>query len=133
MGANRALLGAAKLVVLGKWPAAAIGDRETESVVVGNRRRAAAASGLEVANYIVVYRLIATINFKMAPGGVIPMHTCPGGSEVLIILQGSICAVFISSSANTVYLKNLKEGIARFSLRGYCTPNWMLVKVQHLP
>ncbi|XP_056172644.1 germin-like protein subfamily 3 member 3 [Syzygium oleosum] len=46
----------------------------------------------------------------MAPGGDILMHTHPGTSEVLIVLQGPICDRFISSSANTVYLKNLKKG-----------------------
>ncbi|XP_056166706.1 germin-like protein subfamily 3 member 3 [Syzygium oleosum] len=54
------------------------------------------------------------------------MYVHPGTSEVLIVLLGSICAGFISSPANSVYLKNLNRG-------GYCTPNWMLVKVQHFP
>ncbi|KAI6668039.1 hypothetical protein NL676_000009 [Syzygium grande] len=87
-------------------------------------------------SYIVpiIYRLVATINFNMAGGGVIPMHMRPGGLEVLHCPpRGSICAGSISSSANAVYLKNLNRGIARFSLSGYCTPNWMRVKVQYLP
>ncbi|KAK2630902.1 hypothetical protein EUGRSUZ_L03753 [Eucalyptus grandis] len=36
------------------------------------------------------------------------MH--PGASEVLLVLQRSICAKFILSSVNTVYLKNLNKG-----------------------
>ncbi|XP_028751502.1 auxin-binding protein ABP19a-like isoform X1 [Neltuma alba] len=42
-------------------------------------------------------------------GGVIPLHTHPGASEALVVLQGSITAGFVSSD-NTVYLKTLKTG-----------------------
>ncbi|XP_030513368.1 germin-like protein subfamily 3 member 3 [Rhodamnia argentea] len=52
---------------------------------------------------------ISLARLDLAPGGVIPIHTHPGGSEVLIVLQGSICAGFISS-ANNVYFKNLNKG-----------------------
>ncbi|KAK3438738.1 hypothetical protein EUGRSUZ_C03536 [Eucalyptus grandis] len=44
---------------------------------------------------------ISLARLDLAPGGVIPLHTHPGGSEVLLVLQGSISAGFISSSANT--------------------------------
>lgn len=53
---------------------------------------------------------ISLARLDLAPGGVIPLHTHPGGSEVLLVLQGTICAGFISSSANTVYLKTLNKG-----------------------
>lgn len=52
---------------------------------------------------------ISMARLDLAPGGVVPMHTHPGGSEVLIVIQGSICAGFISN-ANAVYLKSLKKG-----------------------
>ncbi|XP_062149412.1 auxin-binding protein ABP19a-like [Alnus glutinosa] len=45
----------------------------------------------------------------LAPGGVAPLHTHPGGTEVAHVVRGSITAGFISS-ANKVYFKTLKEG-----------------------
>ncbi|KAL6220921.1 hypothetical protein ACLB2K_008674 [Fragaria x ananassa] len=52
---------------------------------------------------------ISLARLDLAPGGVIPFHTHPGASEVLLVTQGAIVAGFISS-ANTVYLKTLKKG-----------------------
>ncbi|KAH7572064.1 hypothetical protein ACOSP7_015076 [Xanthoceras sorbifolium] len=52
---------------------------------------------------------ISMARLDLATGGVIPMHTHPGASEVLVVVQGSICAGFISS-ANSVYFKSLKMG-----------------------
>ena len=45
----------------------------------------------------------------IAPGGVIPMHTHPGASEIILIAKGSVTAGLLSSD-NSVYLKTLKEG-----------------------
>ncbi|XP_021901949.1 germin-like protein subfamily 3 member 3 [Carica papaya] len=52
---------------------------------------------------------ISMARLDLAAGGVVPMHTHPGGSEVLVVVEGVICAGFISS-ANTVYLKTLYKG-----------------------
>ncbi|KAM0020296.1 hypothetical protein Hdeb2414_s0025g00665631 [Helianthus debilis subsp. tardiflorus] len=52
---------------------------------------------------------ISIARLDVAVGGVIPMHTHPGGSELLLVTQGFIQAGFISS-ANTVYVKTLKKG-----------------------
>ncbi|KAI3714503.1 hypothetical protein L6452_21458 [Arctium lappa] len=52
---------------------------------------------------------ISMARLDLATGGVIPMHTHPGGSEVLVVIQGTICAGFISS-ANSVYFKTLYKG-----------------------
>ncbi|XP_071736847.1 auxin-binding protein ABP19a-like [Rutidosis leptorrhynchoides] len=52
---------------------------------------------------------LSMARLDLAPGGVIPMHTHPGGSELLLVTRGSIKAGFISS-ANTVYVKTLKKG-----------------------
>ncbi|XP_076913463.1 auxin-binding protein ABP19a-like, partial [Bidens hawaiensis] len=52
---------------------------------------------------------ISIARLDLAVGGVIPMHTHPGGSELLVVIQGTICAGFISSS-NTVYFKTLNKG-----------------------
>ncbi|KAE8714084.1 Germin-like protein 1 [Hibiscus syriacus] len=52
---------------------------------------------------------ISMARLDLATGGVIPMHTHPGASEVLVVVQGTICAGFISS-ANKVYFKSLNKG-----------------------
>ncbi|KAM5547239.1 auxin-binding protein ABP19a [Rosa sericea] len=45
----------------------------------------------------------------LAVGGVVPMHTHHGASEIVLIIEGTITAGFISSD-NKVYLKTLKKG-----------------------
>ncbi|KAL8128548.1 hypothetical protein V2J09_017703 [Rumex salicifolius] len=52
---------------------------------------------------------ISMARLDLAPGGVIPMHTHPGASEVLVVVKGTICAGFIASS-NKVYSKTLSAG-----------------------
>lgn len=52
---------------------------------------------------------VSLARLDLAGGGVIPLHTHPGASEVLVVIQGTICAGFISS-ANKVYLKTLNRG-----------------------
>lgn len=52
---------------------------------------------------------LSAARLDLGPGGVIPLHTHPGASELLIVKQGHITAGFISS-ANAVYLKTLKKG-----------------------
>ncbi|KAE9584739.1 hypothetical protein Lal_00041662 [Lupinus albus] len=42
-------------------------------------------------------------------GGIIPMHSHPGGSELLIMVSGHITAGFIASD-NSVFLKTLSKG-----------------------
>lgn len=52
---------------------------------------------------------ISIARLDLGVGGVIPLHTHPGASEVLVVIQGTICAGFVSSD-NTVYIKTLKKG-----------------------
>lgn len=52
---------------------------------------------------------ISIARLDLAVGGVIPLHTHPGASEILVVVQGTICAGFVSSD-NTVYLKSLTKG-----------------------
>ncbi|KAK4793297.1 hypothetical protein SAY86_023732 [Trapa natans] len=52
---------------------------------------------------------LSIARLDLAPGGVVPMHTHPGGSELLLVVDGSICAGFISS-ANKIYFKTLYKG-----------------------
>lgn len=53
---------------------------------------------------------ISMARLDLAPGGVIPLHTHPGANEVLVVIDGTICAGFISSGSNTVYIKTLSKG-----------------------
>ncbi|XP_074268224.1 auxin-binding protein ABP19a-like [Silene latifolia] len=52
---------------------------------------------------------ISMARLDLAPSGVVPMHTHPGGSEVLLVVQGAILAGFVTSS-NDVYVKKLEKG-----------------------
>ncbi|KAG2281652.1 hypothetical protein Bca52824_052872 [Brassica carinata] len=52
---------------------------------------------------------LSTARLDLAPKGVIPMHTHPGASEVLFVLDGAITAGFVSSD-NSVYVQTLKPG-----------------------
>ncbi|KAH7565560.1 hypothetical protein ACOSP7_020009 [Xanthoceras sorbifolium] len=53
---------------------------------------------------------LSLARLDLAPGGVIPMHTHPAASEILFVVHGKITAGFISSAANSVYVKTLKKG-----------------------
>ncbi|GAA0139109.1 hypothetical protein LIER_00723 [Lithospermum erythrorhizon] len=53
---------------------------------------------------------LSMARLDLAPSGVGPMHTHPGTSEILVVVQGSITAGFISSSDNKVYTAKLKKG-----------------------
>ncbi|XP_039031571.1 auxin-binding protein ABP20-like [Hibiscus syriacus] len=57
---------------------------------------------------------ISVARLDLAVGGRVPVHTHPGASEILII-QGTICAGFISST-NKVYFKSLNEGDANHAI-----------------
>ncbi|KAL3747097.1 hypothetical protein ACJRO7_015954 [Eucalyptus globulus] len=46
------------------------------------------------------------------------MHSHPGNSKVLLVFQRLICAEFILSSANIVYLKNINKGDSMIFPRG---------------
>ncbi|KAK7255718.1 hypothetical protein RIF29_29137 [Crotalaria pallida] len=52
---------------------------------------------------------VSAARLDFEAGGIIPMHSHPGGSELLIMVQGHITAGFISSD-NSVYLKTLSKG-----------------------
>ncbi|KAF4368931.1 hypothetical protein F8388_021543 [Cannabis sativa] len=53
---------------------------------------------------------LSMARLDLAPKGVIPFHTHPAASEILVVLRGAITAGFVSSSANTVYVKTLRKG-----------------------
>ncbi|KAH7679173.1 Germin protein [Dioscorea alata] len=54
---------------------------------------------------------LSLIRIDYAPGGVNPPHTHPRASEVIIVLEGTIYAGFVSSSPNdTLYSKVLSAG-----------------------
>ncbi|KAK6941308.1 Cupin 1 [Dillenia turbinata] len=52
---------------------------------------------------------LSMARMDLAVGGVVPMHSHPGGSKLLLVVQGSILAGFISSN-NAVYYKTLYKG-----------------------
>ncbi|XP_010652573.2 auxin-binding protein ABP19a-like, partial [Vitis vinifera] len=52
---------------------------------------------------------VSVARADIAPGGVLPMHTHPGGSEIILVAKGSVTAGLISSD-DTVYLKTVEEG-----------------------
>ncbi|CAB4288157.1 unnamed protein product [Prunus armeniaca] len=52
---------------------------------------------------------ISIARLDLAVGGVVPFHTHPGASEVLIVAEGTICAGFVASD-NTPYLQTLEKG-----------------------
>ncbi|KAI7741251.1 hypothetical protein M8C21_033168 [Ambrosia artemisiifolia] len=52
---------------------------------------------------------ISIARLDLAVGGVVPMHTHPGGNELLLVTQGFVQAGFVSS-ANEVYVKTLEKG-----------------------
>ncbi|XVF48904.1 hypothetical protein PTKIN_Ptkin03bG0225800 [Pterospermum kingtungense] len=72
---------------------------------------------------------ISMARLDLAVGGVVPMHTHPEGSEVLLVTQGAITAGFVSSS-NAVYYKTLKKGdimvfpkgLLHFQINAFKTP-----------
>ncbi|KAF5458740.1 hypothetical protein F2P56_022749 [Juglans regia] len=51
---------------------------------------------------------LARADFEV--GGAVPLHSHPGGSEVVLVAEGTIFAGFISSTSNKVYTKTLKKG-----------------------
>ncbi|KAM7253678.1 hypothetical protein ACFE04_021832 [Oxalis oulophora] len=52
---------------------------------------------------------LSLARLDLAAGGVIPFHTHPSASEVLVVVIGSITAGFVTSD-NTVYVTTLKKG-----------------------
>ncbi|OIW11816.1 hypothetical protein TanjilG_07297 [Lupinus angustifolius] len=52
---------------------------------------------------------LSAARLDLAPGGVIPLHTHPGASELLIVTEGLVTAGFIASD-NSVYVKKLSKG-----------------------
>lgn len=72
---------------------------------------------------------ISIARLDLAVDGVVPFHTHPGASELLLVAEGTICAGFVSS-ANTVYLQTLEkgdvmvfpQGLLHFQVNGGETP-----------
>ena len=53
---------------------------------------------------------ISAARVDFAPGGIVPLHSHPGGTELLFVIEGAISAGFISSLTNQVYVKTLYKG-----------------------
>ncbi|KAJ9697169.1 hypothetical protein PVL29_009094 [Vitis rotundifolia] len=52
---------------------------------------------------------VSVARADVAPGGVLPLHTHPGGTEIILVGRGAVTAGLISSD-NTVYVKTVEEG-----------------------
>lgn len=80
---------------------------------------------------------ISAARLDLAKGGVIPFHTHPGASEILVVTQGIICAGFVSSG-NKVYIATLKKGDAMIFPQGLlhfqvCYFSYLFVKMFVFP
>ncbi|KAM0953135.1 hypothetical protein DsansV1_C02g0020811 [Dioscorea sansibarensis] len=56
---------------------------------------------------------ISVVLLEVAPGGRVPIHTHPGGTELMVVIEGTLIGGFISSSSssslsNKVYVKKLE-------------------------
>ncbi|KAM0949190.1 hypothetical protein DsansV1_C06g0067651 [Dioscorea sansibarensis] len=52
---------------------------------------------------------ISVARLETQQGGVVPLHSHPGSSEIVVVTEGSLVAGFISS-ANNVYYKTIEKG-----------------------
>ncbi|TVU05624.1 hypothetical protein EJB05_48793, partial [Eragrostis curvula] len=53
---------------------------------------------------------ISATRFDVLPGGVVPMLTHPGATELLFVVEGQMIAGFVSVDRNQVYIKALEKG-----------------------
>ena len=53
---------------------------------------------------------ISASRIDIYPGGVVPLLTHPGATELLFVLSGTMVAGFVSAERNTVYVKTLHKG-----------------------
>ncbi|KAK7257351.1 hypothetical protein RIF29_31262 [Crotalaria pallida] len=53
---------------------------------------------------------LSASRFDIEVGGVVPLHTHADATEVIIMIQGSLTAGFITSDTNTVYQRTLSAG-----------------------
>lgn len=53
---------------------------------------------------------ISAARMVMVPGGATPLHSHPGGTELIFVVEGSIVSGFISAALNRVYTKTLHAG-----------------------
>jgi quercetin dioxygenase-like cupin family protein len=53
---------------------------------------------------------ISAARMVMAPGGGTPLHSHPGGTELIFVVQGSVVSGFISATLNKVYTNTLQAG-----------------------
>uniref|UniRef100_A0A0A9G5M2 Germin-like protein n=1 Tax=Arundo donax TaxID=35708 RepID=A0A0A9G5M2_ARUDO len=53
---------------------------------------------------------VSASRVDVLPGGVVPLHAQPHGSELLFVVEGTMTAGFISGKTNTVYTKTVSKG-----------------------
>ncbi|CAD6271415.1 unnamed protein product [Miscanthus lutarioriparius] len=58
---------------------------------------------------------ISAARMVMVPGGATPLHSHPGGTELIYVVEGSVVSGFISAALNRVYTKTLYAGDLMYS------------------
>ncbi|RLN03443.1 germin-like protein 8-14 [Panicum miliaceum] len=53
---------------------------------------------------------ISCTRVDILPGGVVPLHSHPEGSEIIIVINGTILAGVISAETNVAYTKTVRKG-----------------------
>ncbi|CAL4993642.1 unnamed protein product [Urochloa decumbens] len=53
---------------------------------------------------------ISAARMDIAAGGAVPLHSHPGGTELVYVLEGSLVSGFVSATLNKVYAKTLRKG-----------------------
>ncbi|EAZ30088.1 hypothetical protein OsJ_14150 [Oryza sativa Japonica Group] len=53
---------------------------------------------------------ISAARVDFSPGGIVPLHSHPSGTELIYVVEGTLSAGFISSTSNKVYTSTLRKG-----------------------
>uniref|UniRef100_A0A0E0KNP0 Germin-like protein n=1 Tax=Oryza punctata TaxID=4537 RepID=A0A0E0KNP0_ORYPU len=53
---------------------------------------------------------ISAARVDFSPGGIVPLHSHPSGTELIYVVEGTLSAGFISSTSNKVYTSTLHKG-----------------------
>ncbi|KAK4432822.1 Auxin-binding protein ABP19a [Sesamum alatum] len=73
---------------------------------------------------------ISILRLDLAVGGLVPLHSHPAATELVVVIEGTITLGFISSNDNKVYIKTLNkwdifvvpQGLLHFAINAGKTP-----------
>uniref|UniRef100_A0A0E0DC04 Cupin type-1 domain-containing protein n=1 Tax=Oryza meridionalis TaxID=40149 RepID=A0A0E0DC04_9ORYZ len=67
---------------------------------------------------------ISATRVDFFPGGIVPLHSHPSGTELIYVVKGTLSAGFISSTSNKVYTSTLRKGdlmgLLHFQINDWC-------------